>query len=142
MSVFRPAVRFRGGDGRDWEIYAYKIRVAERPGADGPDDPWSASPGEDVIWVAGGLVWLVMLVPRLLLRAADVAVAAARAAWSDAWTVDAVTYQPRETVLSWTTTSEHKGQVIAQIEGHLARGDIPQRLTNAVYRGEVSRSAR
>jgi hypothetical protein len=142
MSVFRPAVRFRGGDGREWEIYAYKIRVAERPSSDGPDDPWSASPGEDVIWVAGGLVWLVMLVPRLLLRVADVAVAGARAAWSDAWTVDAVTYEPRETVYSWTTTSEHKGQVIAQVEGHLARGDVPQHLTNAVYRGEVSRSAR
>jgi hypothetical protein len=32
--------------------------------------------------------------------------------------------------------------VLAQVEGHLARGDIPARLTNAVYRGEVRRSAR
>jgi hypothetical protein len=28
-----------------------------------------------------------------------------------------------------------KGVVLAQVEGHLARGDIPQRLTNATYLG-------
>ena len=141
MTVFKPAVRVRAPDGRDWEIYAYKIRVGERPSWDGPDDPWSASPGADVLWIVGGLVWLLLLVPRLLLRAADVAVAALRTARSDAWTIDAVTYEPRETVYTWTTTNEHKGQVLAQVEGHLARGDIPTHLTNGVYRGE-RRSAR
>ena len=35
----------------------------------------------------------------------------------------------------------HRGQVLAQVEGNLARGDVPLRLTNAVYRGE-RRSAR
>ena len=54
------------------------------------------------------------------------------------WTIAAVTYELHETVHTWTTTSEHKGQVLAQVEGHLARGDVPLRLANAVYR----RSAR
>jgi len=54
------------------------------------------------------------------------------------WTIDAVSYAPHEIVHTWTTTSEYKGQVLAQVEGHLARGDIPLRLANAVYK----RSAR
>jgi hypothetical protein len=54
------------------------------------------------------------------------------------WTIDAVTFEPHQTVHTWTTTAEHKGQVLAQVEGHLARGDVPLRLSNAVYR----RSAR
>lgn len=54
------------------------------------------------------------------------------------WTIDAVTYEPQETLHTWTTAAEHKGQVLAQVEGHLARGDVPLRLSNAVYR----RSAR
>ncbi len=54
------------------------------------------------------------------------------------WTIDAVTYEPPQVVHTWTTTREHKGQVLAQVEGHLARGDVPLRLANAVYR----RSAR
>ncbi|HEY3541360.1 MAG TPA: hypothetical protein VGK79_02355 [Gaiellaceae bacterium] len=141
MTVFKPAARVRGPDGREWEIYAYKIRVGERRSWDGPDDPWAPSPGADVVWIVGGLLWLLLLVPRLLLRAADVAVAALRMARSDRWTIDAVTYEPRETVYTWTTTTEHKGQVLAQVEGHLARGDIPTYLANGVYRGE-SRSAR
>lgn len=58
------------------------------------------------------------------------------------WTIAAVTYLPRPRAYTWTTTSEHKGQVLAQIEGHLARGSVPQHLTNAVYRGEERRSAR
>ncbi|MES1247396.1 MAG: hypothetical protein ABUS54_06965 [Actinomycetota bacterium] len=67
--------------------------------------------------------------------------AAWRASRGDDWTIEAVSHLPRPTVLTWTTTSEHRGQVLAQVEGHLARGDIAQRLTNAVYRGE-RRSAR
>jgi hypothetical protein len=57
------------------------------------------------------------------------------------WTIAAVTYEPHETVYTWTTTREFKGQVLAQVEGSIARGGIPQRLTNATYLGE-SRSAR
>jgi hypothetical protein len=68
--------------------------------------------------------------------------AALRAARSDNWTIEAIAHLPRKTVYRWTTSTPHKGQVLAQVEGHLARGDIPARLTNAVYRGEVRRSAR
>jgi hypothetical protein len=76
---------------------------------------------------------------REILRAA---LAAARTLVREDWTVDAITYLPRETVYTWTTTGEHKGQVLAQVEGHLARGDIPMRLANATYLGELRRSAR
>lgn len=60
---------------------------------------------------------------------------------SDEWTIDAVAYLPHPRVCRWTTAREHTGQVLAQVEGHLARGDVPQHLSNALYRGE-SRSAR
>jgi hypothetical protein len=68
--------------------------------------------------------------------------AALRTARGDDWTIDAIAHLPRKTVYRWTTVTASKGQVLAQVEGHLARGDIPQRLANAVYRGEVRRSAR
>jgi hypothetical protein len=68
--------------------------------------------------------------------------AALRTARGDDWTIDAIAHLPRKTVYRWTTIAAHKGQVLAQVEGHLARGDIPQRLTNAVYCGELRRSAR
>ena len=60
---------------------------------------------------------------------------AARAAIGDDWTIEAVTYDPPDIGYRWSTTSEWKGQVLAQVEGHLARGDVPQRLTHADYRG-------
>ena len=68
-------------------------------------------------------------------------IAAWHAARSDDWTIDAVTHLPRPTVITWTTTTEHKGQVLAQVEGHLARGDVAQHLANGVYLGQ-RRSAR
>jgi hypothetical protein len=107
MSLVRAAARATGPDGREWEIYAYKLRAGR---------------------------------PRPKRRLARVA-AALRSLGRDEWTVDAVTYVPHETVYTWTTTTEHKGQVVAQVEGHLARGDVPQHLTHASYCGE-SRSAR
>jgi len=68
--------------------------------------------------------------------------ASARTLRLETWTVDAVTYMPRKRVYTWRTTGEHKGQVLAQVQGHLARGDIPMRLANADYLGEDRRSAR
>lgn len=111
MSIFRPSARVTSPDGREWEMYAYKLRLPEgRSGRGG--------------------------VPRTLRRLYDAAAAGVRAARSDEWTVEAVTYLPHETAYRWTTTREHKGQVLAQVEGHLARGDIPQHLTNGTFRGE------
>lgn len=141
MTVFRPSACVTSQDGRDWEIYAYKIRVRDRETWD-LDDPVTMTPAESVGWALSGLVWIVMLVPHLLLRLCDVAVGAVRTMRSDEWTIDAVTYMPPQTVYTWTTTGEYKGQVLAQVEGHLARGSVPMNLAHAVYRGEDRRSAR
>jgi hypothetical protein len=70
------------------------------------------------------------------------AAAALRTLFADDWTIAAIAYVPGETAYTWTTTGEFKGQVLAQVEGHLARGDVPAHLTNAVYRGEDRRSTR
>jgi hypothetical protein len=142
VSVFRAAAKVQSPDGRAWEIYAYKIKVRD-PDLPDPlgEPPFSGRYGAG--WsIVDGILYLVLLVPRGLVRLLDVAFAAARSARSDDWTIDAVTYAPRETVYRWTTTGEFKGQVVAQVQGHLQRGDIPAHLTNAVYRGEDRRSAR
>jgi hypothetical protein len=109
VSVFRPAAKVRGPDGREWEIYAYRFQ-------------WTKPKRRRDL-------------PQALL-------AAYRATRSSNWTIDAVTRLPHQSVYTWTTTAEHKGQVLAQVEGSLARGDLPIHLRNAVYRGEDRRSAR
>jgi hypothetical protein len=142
VSIFRPAAKVTGPDGQEWEIYAYKIKVGDLDDFDLTEPDVYGDPRAGV--VALPLVFLVnlfLLIPRLLIRLGQVAVGAVRMQRSDEWTIDAVAWMPKRTVYTWTTTREYKGQVLAQVEGHLARGDIPQRLTNAVYRGE-SRSAR
>jgi hypothetical protein len=144
MTVVRPAVRVCEPDGREWEIYAYKVQLRDRgdPAELGGGPPEWGPSAAAVEWaLLDAIFYVLWLVPRTLWRLVEHAAAFARTIRSDAWTVDAVTQQPRHTVYSWTTTSEHKGQVLAQVEGHLARGDIPQRLRNAVYLGE-RRSAR
>jgi hypothetical protein len=141
MSVFRPAARVTGPDGREWEIYAYKLTLRDR------DDPAELLPPAgggrvDAVWaLVDGIWWLLLLLPRLVVRLVDVARATVAAVRSDAWTIEAISFLPRPTAYTWTTTREYRGQVVAQVEGHLARGDVPTRLTNAVYRGE-RRSAR
>jgi hypothetical protein len=109
VSVFRPTARVTSPDGREWEIYAFRVQW-QRP-----------ERRRDVLRSVAGAV---------------------RAARSDDWTIEAIAHLPQKTVYRWTTGTAHKGQVLAQVEGHLARGDIPARLTNAVYRGEIRRSAR
>jgi hypothetical protein len=82
-----------------------------------------------------------MLIPRLLVRLVDAGVAGIRAVRSDEWTIEAITFMPQRQSMTWTTTTEHKGQVLAQVEGSLARGHPPGQLRNATYRG-WRRSAR
>jgi hypothetical protein len=105
VSVFRPTVRLQDPEGRDWEIYAYKLDLQI-----GPDEG------------------------RFLRRAARAAraslVSAIRSLRSDEWTIEAICFVPRESY-RWRTTGEFKGQVLARVEGSLARGDVPTRLTNA-----------
>jgi hypothetical protein len=143
MSVFRPAAKVTTPDGREWEIYAYKIKVGDLDDFGPTED--DALYGQADLEIASLVVIfainVLLLIPRLVIRAAQVVVAAIRSVRSDRWTIDAVTFMPRHTVYTWTTTSEYKGQVLAQVEGHLARGDVPHRLTNATYWGE-RRSAR
>jgi hypothetical protein len=141
MTVFRPAAKVTAPDGREWEIYAFKIKVRERDEMWDVEDPLTRTPAESVFWLFEAVVWFLLLIPHALMRLYDIASGAARSVRSDEWTVEAVSWVPSETRFAWTTTTEFKGQVLAQVEGHLARGDLPLHLTNAVYRGE-SRSAR
>jgi hypothetical protein len=116
VSVFRPAARVTTPDGSRWEIYAYKIRRPPR------------APGKRAL-------------RRVFKRLYTLAVEAVSSLRSDEWTIEAITWLPQKHTYTWTTTREFRGQVLAQVEGHLTRGDVPQRLTNSVYRG-LSRSAR
>jgi hypothetical protein len=127
VSVFRPSVRLTAADGREWEIYTYKLEVGDRAERDDH--------------VVNRLVRLALLIPRLFGRLVDAGLAAVRAARSDTWTIEAITFMPSKQSYTWRTTGEHRGQVLAQIEGSLQRGDVPQHLRNATYVG-WRRSAR
>jgi hypothetical protein len=116
VSVFRPAVRVTAPDGREWEIYAYKLRV--QPTRDARTRRF-----------------------RALRRLLHLAVAVAGSLSSDTWTIEALSFLPQPQSCVWTTTREFRGQVLAQIEGRLAGGDLPARLPNATYLG-WRRSAR
>ncbi|HEY2372341.1 MAG TPA: hypothetical protein VGH82_07310 [Gaiellaceae bacterium] len=106
MSVFRPTVRLQDPDGRHWEIYAYKLDL----GIDSADG---------------------RLLGRAARAARSLAASTIRSLRSDEWTIEAICYVPRESY-RWRTTREFKGQVLARVEGSLARGDVPTRLTNAL----------
>jgi hypothetical protein len=127
VSVFRPSVRVTGPDGREWEVYAYRIRLPERRRPEHafetavPDLRAQAATGllDAAFWLLGELVHLAVLVlwhvPRTALRALG----------SDEWTVEAVSWLPHRTVYAWRTTREYRGHVLAQVEGQLARGETP-----------------
>jgi len=143
VSVFRPSARLTAPDGRDWEIYQYKLEVGDRAEWDTDllDDQGTYGAAAAEFALVNAIVWLAMLIPRLVLRLADAGIAAARAARSDTWTIEAITFMPQKQSYTWKTTSEYRGQVLAQVQGSLARGDVPQHLRNATYLG-WSRSAR
>lgn len=105
MSVFRPARRLDDPDGRLWEIYAYKVRPP-RPA------PAARRLGRWLAWLR----------------------AVARSLRSDVWTIEAVCYVPRERY-TWRTTREYRDHVLARVEGGLTRGDVPTRMTYAVFVG-------
>ena len=89
MSSLRPSARATGPDGREWEIYAYRARVA----------------------VATGRLRRIrnLFAPR-----------------AREWTVEAVSWAPYEVRHRWTVAGERKGQVLASVEGQLARGEHPR----------------
>jgi hypothetical protein len=88
MSSLRPSARTLAPDGRKWEIYAYRARIAPS---------------------TGRLKSLRGLVAR---RARE-------------WTIEAQSFAPYPMSYRWTTPRETKGQVLASVEGQLARGETP-----------------
>lgn len=44
---------------------------------------------------------------------------------SDEVTIEALSFAPYPLSYRWTTTREYKGNVLASVEGRLARGEIP-----------------
>jgi hypothetical protein len=98
VTVFRPVARTVAPDGREWEIYAYKLRRAER------------QPGE-----RRRVFRRVLALPSELFRALA----------SDEWTIEALSFAPYPLSHKWFTTHEFRGQVLAQVEGALERGQIP-----------------
>ena len=122
MSVFRPSARVSDPHGRAWEIYAFRILLPERSAGDSPLE-YQIDLFSQVI---GGIFWLVrgafVLLVRLLV---DLPVAAVRASRSDEWTIEAVSWAPFRRRYTWKTTREHRGQVLAQVEGGIARGEVP-----------------
>lgn len=125
--MFRPAVRVTAPDGREWELYAYRIVLPQPPLRDRDDVVGSADLRLQVLAGAfDGALWLVGRVGRLLaLLVWHVPRAALRALGSDEWTIEAVTWQPHRTAYTWRTTREFRGHVLAQVEGQLARGETP-----------------
>ena len=111
MSVFRPSARVTAPDGTKWEIYAYRIRLGV---------PSSRRRGL-----------------RLLAAGWSLPGAAIRSLRSDVWTVEAVTWDAHRRSIAWRTTGEFRGQVLAQVEGQLARGEppVPRRAAQVERRG-------
>ena len=74
----------------------------------------------------GRIFWLVRGAFVPLVRVlVDLPVAAVRASRSDEWTIEAVSWAPFRRRYTWKTTREHRGQVLAQVEGGIARGEVP-----------------
>ena len=48
-----------------------------------------------------------------------------RAFRTTSWTIEAVSWAPYEVRYRWTTTADLRGQVLASVEGQLARGETP-----------------
>ena len=123
MSSLRPAARTMSPDGREWEIYAYALQLPSRKPLEqiavGNAPSWQSA-------VIDAIVFVVLLVPRMLVRVLyDLPVAALRAARSDTCLIEAVSWAPYPVKLRWEISKERKGQVLAQVEGQLARGEQP-----------------
>jgi len=118
VSVFSPTVKLTAPNGSEWEIYSYKLPL-RRHRAPAPIE---------------GKRRRQRLAERLQgLRALG------RAWWhalrSDEWTVEAIVRLPQPESYAWITTREYRGQVLAQVEGNLARGYVPGRLAHATFLG-------
>ena len=111
-----------------WEIYASKLTLPRRGAPDPtPEGIGFPDPRVEVLFAPlDGLTYLVSWIPRLLLLLfVDLPVAGVKALRSDTWTIEAISWAPFRASYTWTTTREHRGQVLAQVEGGLARGETP-----------------
>ena len=121
MSVFSPTVKVTAPNGSEWEIYAYKLPLRRHR------EPKPIA----------GKRRRQRLAERLRgLRA--VGGSWRRALLSDEWTVEAIVRLPQPESYAWITTREYRGQVLAQVEGHLARGYVPQRLAHTTFLGAAN----
>jgi hypothetical protein len=111
-------------DGREWEIYAYTLQLPNRR----PVQPVNVGLTGDMAdaVVDGAISLLFGWLPRMLTRVFyDLPVAVVRAARSGECLIEAVSWAPYPIRLRWAISKERKGQVLAQVEGQLARGERP-----------------
>jgi hypothetical protein len=127
VSVFRPTARTTSPDGREWEIYAYRLQLPDRRAPDPPPfDFGGTAQGQAASSFLDGLTYIVAWIPRLLVRVfVDLPVAILRALRSDEWVVEAISWAPYRTSYKWSTTAGVRGQVLVLVEGALARGETP-----------------
>jgi hypothetical protein len=124
VSVFRPSARVTDPHGRAWEIYAFRMKLPRR----GALDPLVSDDVMDPRGVVLALPFLLVsgLVRGLVRLLVDIPLAGIRALRSDEWTIEAVSWAPFRTSYTWRTSGEHRGQVLAQVEGGIARGEVPR----------------
>jgi hypothetical protein len=138
VSVLRPRQRVTDPDGREWELYVYRLRVRSRgatydPGL-APDDIVGGQPAastyvqaEAALGVLDAVLWGVGLIPRLLVRVFwDIPAAALRVPGSSSWTIEAVSWYPQRTSRSWTTSVEWRDETLAEIADSIRRGVLPR----------------
>ena len=127
VSSFRPTRRIRGPDGREWEIYVYKVHLPPRPAPD--PAPFVMGPslqGAGISALLDGIAYVVAWIPRIVVRVfVDLPAAALRAARSDEWIVEAISWAPFRASYKWSTKAESRKQIVALVEGALAGGETP-----------------
>jgi hypothetical protein len=124
VSVFRPYARVTDPHGRAWEIYAFRIALPDR----GSLDPLMSDDPTDPRAVALTFPFLICsaLFRGLLRVFVDIPVAGVRSLFTDEWTIEANSWAPFRASYTWTTSREYRGQVLAQVEGGIARGETPR----------------
>jgi hypothetical protein len=136
VSLFRASARVVGPDGRVWEIYQYRLTLANRgmadggPFADGTDGYSASAIGADAelaIGVIDAVVWLLGTVVRAIFMLVwDLPRSALAAHRSDEWTVELVTWFPREERRKWITHGDQRAFVVAELKDQLLRGELPR----------------
>jgi hypothetical protein len=127
VSIFRPSVRVAGPDGREWEIYSYRLQLPDRGTPDPtPFELGGTAQGQAASSMLDGLAYVLLWVPRLLVRVfVDLPMAGVRALRKDEWIIEAISWAPFPLSYKWSTTGDVRGQVLALVEIALAQGVTP-----------------